>query len=204
MSTAHILGRPEWASDDDEAADEYAASLRGIPEQEAAIKAADLRSDWAAAAGYYWAAAYAAFVDRDYRSMRENASVAERATEKASPSGVLLAAIFGGCETAPPERVVRLGLDLPANQVAEAMHLVRAEMARHAAAEAAKRAKPARTPVPLVRGETAQQVAAQAMAAANPMTLDAFEVAGHDTIAILAMVRKGMLVARRDGCYIYF
>lgn len=145
--TAYILGRPEWGQPDDEAAEEYAASIGTSPEvaDEAAVNiaAATLRADWAAAAAYYWAAAYAALVGHDYRLMRENARIAAEAQQYASPEGVLLAAIFGGCEKRAPERPVAMGRTLPADQVAQARAAVQAEMARHeatAAKAAAKRA----------------------------------------------------------------
>lgn len=123
----------------------YAAACRSTGEKEADEEARGMRANHAAAGRYYWAAAYAALDRRDWDSMRAHAAQAKAADEIASPNGVLLAAIFGGCERVAEERAVAQGRDLPADLVAQARKAVQAEMARH---RATKR-KPARPAAPV-------------------------------------------------------
>lgn len=131
-----LLGRPEWGQPDDEAADEYAASFQppGVVENdESAARAAaqERRAEWRAAAAYYWATAYAALTIRDFRAMRQNAALASDAETRGGPDGVLLAAIFGGCDKRPPETAVVAGRKLSEDLVRAGRAAVLTEIKQH-------------------------------------------------------------------------
>lgn len=137
-----ILGRPEWGQPDDEAVAEYAASLPTIEVVEE--EALTLRQEWRAAVGYYWAAAYAAMTHGDMRLARESAKIATEATDRWCVDGVLKAAIFGGCQSRPNEKVVALGRQLASSDVAEARRAVTARLQPTAAPVRAKPSEPTR------------------------------------------------------------
>lgn len=131
IDTVLVNGVEVDANDYQAQAGNYAAASGVLPDEAAAnAEAVAARADHAAAARYYWAAAYAAKERRDWAAMRAQAEQADKA---ASPDGVLLAAIFGGCARPAEERAVAQGRNLPADLVAQARKAVRAEIAAHAA-----------------------------------------------------------------------
>lgn len=134
MSNHHIAGLPEWA-DEELAAETVHALGLSMDAQAPASPEVVPATEWAAAGAYYWAAAYAAMLERRFDAMRAAADVAADADMRVSPEGALLGAVFGMDGKRPQARAVALGAKLAAADVAAARDAVKAELARFAAAQ---------------------------------------------------------------------
>lgn len=206
MSTHHHLaGLPEWA-DAQTAADAVAALGLAVDQaqqpDDAVAAARQLRADWSAAAAGYWAKAAIAMKNRDFNLMRTSAKQATDADQMASPEGVLMAAIFGGCQRTPPAAMVQAGRNLPADLVKQARQAVQANMAAFAAQRQAqpKQARPAKQ---AAAATPDQQRVIDLLKAQGPMKLDPLKDAtGMTTTALLAMERKGLIVLNRRGQFL--
>lgn len=129
MTNNNLLGRPEWA-DEEEAGEAVEALGLGLDTGKTQPTAsAPNRAQWSASAAFYWAQSWVALTERDFRLMRSSAAQAEEAEYRCSPEAALLAAIFD-TRGAPSERTVEIGMKLPSDQVAAAKAAVKAEIAR--------------------------------------------------------------------------
>jgi hypothetical protein len=122
MSKAHYWGVPEFA----QAEDLPEVPNVAVGKQDSAVKSAELEN-WAIAARYYWAAAYAAMTQKKFSLMREQAKIAAQCEYAASPEAALMMAIFGSGKTAP-ERAVQIGQKVPVDESTQAKACVKAEM----------------------------------------------------------------------------
>jgi len=122
--------------------DEHDVVMAGAEFVPAMSKSAAIqqRDDWAAAAQYYWAKAYMAMTQRDYRLMRVVADQAQGADKAASLDGAVLGAIFGVAPACADTQAIAQGRGLPKADVAAARKAVLAEVAKHAADQAAAKA----------------------------------------------------------------
>jgi len=144
VEIANLLGRPEWANDDDEDIEEEVAALVAT-EEAASPSATELAVEgWSIVARYYWQAAHASMKSRDFAHMRVMAKQGEAAEHTASPEARLMMGVFGGSMPTPPELAVKRGSAITKAAAQAAKIAVKAEMARFSGANK-KAAQPRKT-----------------------------------------------------------
>jgi len=205
VEIANLLGRPEWANEDEEDAASVASELVAT-EEAASPSATELAVEgWAVVARYYWNEANTALNARSFSNMRALAKQADDAEHTASPEARLMMGVFGGSMPTPPELAVKRGSAITKAAAQAAKIAVKAEIERFSGANK-KAAQPSAAPKPTAspQGEVESEVVKAVLAQNGKITKGDLKKLGFSGIKINAMALRGSLrIGRGDRVFVY-
>lgn len=206
IETANLLGRPEWANEDEDDICEESLAALVATEDTAPPTATELAVEgWAVVARYYWQAAHASMKSRDFNHMRVMAKQGEAAEHTASPEARLMMGVFGGSMPTPPELAVKRGSAIAQSAAQAAKIAVKAEIARFSGANK-KAAQPSAAPKQTTspQGEVEAEVVKAVLAQNGKITKGDLKKLGFSGVKINAMVLRGSLrIGRGDRVFVY-